>query len=114
MHEYHKAVEWMEKANKEAAEKGAAKVKTLHVTFGESSGYSPEVVKNYFDEAAAGTASEGAEFQITVTRSMLKCPQCGKLFEKKLLDYKCPDCGVEGNPTESGNEVELTEVECGQ
>lgn len=112
MHEYHKAVAWVEQANKEAAGKGAAKVKTLHVTFGESCGYSPEVVKNYFKEAAVGTASEDAEFDVTVTRSMLQCPQCGKLFVKKLLDYKCPDCGGEGNPTESGNEIELTGVDC--
>lgn len=110
MHEYHKAIAWLEQATKEAEEKKATKVSALDVTFGESSGYSPEVVKNYFDEAAKGTVCEGARFNVTVTRSMLKCPSCGKLFEKKLLDYKCPDCGVEGNPTESGNEVELNKV----
>lgn len=111
MHEYHKAVEWVNRANEEAAARGAAKVKALNVVFGECSDYSPEVVKNYFDEAAAGTACEGAEFHVTVSRSMLKCPQCGRLFEKKLLEYRCPDCGAEGNPTESGNEVELTSIE---
>lgn len=111
MHEYHKAVEWAEKANAQAAEQGAKKVTALKVTIGEASGYSPEVIKNYFDEAAVGTACEGARFDVTVTRSMLKCPQCGKLFEKKLLDYKCTECGVEGNPTESGNEVEMTGIE---
>ena len=58
MHEYHKAVEWVEKANAKAAEVGASKVTALKVTFGEASDYSPEVVKNYFDEAAAGTACE--------------------------------------------------------
>lgn len=112
MHEYHKAIAWVEQANQTAAKMGAAKVKTLHVTFGESCGYSPEVVQNYFKEAAAGTPSENAAFDVTVTRSMLQCPQCGKLFEKKLLDYKCPDCGVEGNPTGSGTEIELTGVDC--
>lgn len=112
MHEYHKAVEWVEKANAMAAEKGAAKVTALKVTFGEASDYSPEVVKNYFDEAAEGTPCEGAGFDVTITRCMLKCPNCGKLFVKKLLEYRCPDCGVEGNPTDSGNEVELTGIEC--
>ncbi len=112
MHECHKATEWVEQANAKAKAENASKVTKLHVTFGESSGFSPEVVKNYFDEAAVGTASEGAEFVITTTRSVLKCPQCGLSFEKKLLDYQCPDCGVEGNPTESGKEVELTEIEC--
>ncbi|MEE1305366.1 MAG: hydrogenase maturation nickel metallochaperone HypA [Agathobacter sp.] len=112
MHEYHKAVEWVEKANRHAEEKGAAKVTALKVTFGEASDYSPEVVKNYFDEAAAGTPCEGARFDITISRCQLKCPECGKLFPKKLLDYSCPECGVEGNPTDSGNEVELNEVIC--
>jgi hydrogenase nickel incorporation protein HypA/HybF len=111
MHEYHKAVEWVEKANAEAAEKGAKKVTSLKVIFGEASDYSPEVVKGYFDEAAVGTPCEGARFDVTISRCMLKCPKCGKLFEKKLLEYRCPDCGEEGNPTDSGNEVELTGVE---
>ncbi|MDD3238585.1 MAG: hydrogenase/urease maturation nickel metallochaperone HypA [Lachnospira sp.] len=111
MHEYHKAVAWVEEACKQAEEKNAKKVTALNVTFGESSGYSPEVVKNYFDEAAVGTICEGAKFHVTVTRSMLKCPACGEVFEKKLLDYKCPNCGVEGNPTESGNEVTLDGIE---
>ena len=111
MHEYHKAVAWVEQATAEAAQKGAKKVTAINTIFGESSGYSPEVVKNYFNEAAVGTACEGAEFKVTVTRSMLKCPECGEVFEKKLLDYKCPKCGIEGNPTESGNEVELDSVE---
>ena len=112
MHEYHKAVEWVEKANALAKERGASKVTSLKVTFGEASDYSPEVVKNYFDEAAEGTPCEGAKFDVTITRCMLKCPNCGKLFEKKLLEYRCPDCKVEGNPTDSGNEVELNDIEC--
>ena len=112
MHEYHKAVEWVEKANALAKERGASKVTSLKVTFGEASDYSPEVVKNYFDEAAEGTPCEGAKFDVTITRCMLKCPNCGRLFEKKLLEYRCPDCKVEGNPTDSGNEVELNDIEC--
>ena len=112
MHEYHKAVEWVDKANAEAAAKSAKKVTAINVTFGESSGYSPEVVKNYFDEAAKGTACEGADFNVTVGRSNLVCPVCGEVYEKKLLDYSCPSCGAEGNPTESGNEVLLNSIEC--
>ena len=112
MHEYHKAVEWVEKANALAKERGASKVTSLKVTFGEASDYSPEVVKNYFDEAAEGTPCEGAKFDVIITRCMLKCPNCGKLFEKKLLEYRCPDCKVEGNPTDSGNEVELNDIVC--
>ena len=71
MHEYHKAVEWVEQANAEAAARKAAKVTALKVTFGEASDYSPEVVKNYVDEAAQGTACEGARFDVTITRCML-------------------------------------------
>lgn len=112
MHEYHKAVEWVEKANALAKERGASKVTSLKVTFGEASDYSPEVVKNYFDEAAEGTPCEGAKFDVTITRCMLMCPNCGRLFEKKLLEYRCPDCKAEGNPTDSGNEVELNDIEC--
>lgn len=111
MHEYYKAIEWVGKVSGDAEESGHDKVKTLHVTFGESSGYSSEVVKSYFDEAAKGTPCEGADFDVTVTRSMLRCPACGYIYEKKLLDYKCPKCGAEGEMTESGNEVELTGVD---
>lgn len=112
MHEYHKAMEWLEEAGAEAEKRGATRVTALNVTFGESSGYSPEIVKGYFDEAALGTCCEGAAFRITVTRSNLACPNCGRIFEKKLLDYRCPDCGCEGNPTDSGQEVLLNSIEC--
>lgn len=111
MHEYHKAVAWVEEACRQAEEKKAKKVTAVNVTIGESSGYAPDVVRNYFDEAAVGTVCEGAAFNVTVTRSSLKCPVCNEVFEKKLLDYKCPKCGAEGNPTESGNELSMDGIE---
>lgn len=111
MHEYHKAVEWLNQACEEAKEKKAQEVRLLNVTFGESSGYSASVVYHYFQEAAKGTPCENAKFHVTVSRTMLRCPSCGKVYEKKLLDYHCPDCHTEGEPTETGTEVTLDSIE---
>ena len=49
MHEYHGAVEIIEHAEEEAKALGHTKVTKINLVIGESSGYSFEAVKKYFD-----------------------------------------------------------------
>lgn len=111
MHDYHKAADMVTYATKKAAEQGKAKVTKINLAVGESSGYSAESIVMYFKEVSAGTLCEGAEVSIRNIKSMLQCPACGEVFTRKLMEYKCPKCGTEGEPSKIGTEVEIEGIE---
>ncbi|MBQ8625826.1 MAG: hydrogenase maturation nickel metallochaperone HypA [Agathobacter sp.] len=111
MHEYHGAVQMIEHAQDLCRERGHNKVNKIQLLIGEASGYTFEVVKEYFDEVAIGTVCEGAEVTVRKTDLMLRCPNCNELFPKKILQYDCPICGTPGNPTDAGKEMTIDFLE---
>ena len=111
MHEYHGAVQIIEHAQDLCRERKHNQVNKIQLLIGEGSGYSFEVVKGYFEEAAVGTVCEGAEVSVRKTDLMLRCPNCNELFPKRLLQYDCPICGTPGNPTDAGKEMTIDFME---
>lgn len=111
MHEYHGAVQIIEHAQDLCRERGHNKVNTIQLLIGEASGYTFEVVKEYFEEAAVGTVCEGATLLVRKTDALLRCPNCGELFPKRILKYDCPICGTPGNPTDAGKEMTIDFME---
>lgn len=111
MHEYHGAVQIIEHAEDLCRERKHNQVNRIQLLIGEASGYTFEVVKNYFEEVSVGTVCEGAEVTVRKTALMLRCPKCNELFPKKLLQYDCPLCGTPGNPTDAGKEMTIDFME---
>ena len=111
MHEYHGAVQIIEHAQDLCRERGHNKVNRIQLLIGEASGYTFEVVKEYFEEVALGTVCEGAEVTVRKTDVMLRCPNCNELFPKRILMYDCPVCGTPGNPTDAGKEMTIDFME---
>lgn len=111
MHEYHGAIQMIEHAQDLCRERGHNKVNKLQLLIGKASGYTFEVVKEYFDEAAIGTVCEGAELTVRKTDVMLRCQKCNELFPKRILQYDCPICGTPGNPTDAGKEMTIDFME---
>lgn len=111
MHEYHGAVQMIEHAQDLCRERGHNKVNKIQLLIGEASGYTFEVVKEYFEEVAVGTVCEGAEVTVRKTDLMLRCPNCNELFPKRILQYNCPICGTPGNPTDAGKEMTIDFME---
>lgn len=111
MHEYHGAVQIIEHAEDLCRERGHNQVNKIQILIGESSGYSFEVVKGYFEEAATGTVCEGAEVSVRKTPLMLRCPNCNELFPKRWLQYNCPICNTPANPTDAGRELAIDFME---
>lgn len=111
MHEFHEGKLIAETAVKTAEERGHGKVTKIHLVIGKASTYSPDVVTNYFNECAMGTIAEGAEIVVKEVPASLRCPNCGRVFERIPLKYNCPDCGTEGDPCEIGTEMEIGEIE---
>lgn len=111
MHEYHGAVQIIEHAEDLCRERKHNQVNKIQLLIGEASGYTFEVVKNYFEEVAVGTVCEGAEVTVRKVGVMLRCPNCNELFPKRLLQYDCPICGTPGNPTDAGKEMTIDFME---
>ncbi len=111
MHDYHKAKDMIEYAQKKAAEAGKDKISKIYLTFGESSGYSADTILMYFQEESAGTVCEGAEVVVKTIKAELECPACHTVYPRKLLEYQCPSCGTEGQPSKASTVIEITGVE---
>ena len=111
MHDSHKAKDMVDFAVAKAAELGKNKVTKIFITVGDSSGYSAESILLYFKDLSAGTICENAEVVITTVKASLECPQCGKIFPRKLMAYACPVCGTEGMPGKIGTEISIDGIE---
>lgn len=111
MHDYHKAVDMVNYAVEKVKEQGKSKVNKVFLAVGDSSGYSADTIVMYFKEMSEGTVCEGAEVVVKPIRAMLECPECGELFERKIMHYDCPKCGAEGQPSKVGTEVVIEGIE---
>ncbi len=111
MHEYHGAVQIIEHAQDLCRERKHNQVNKIQLVIGAASGYTFEVVKEYFEDVSKGTVCEGAEITVRMADVMLRCPNCNELFVKRLLQYNCPICNTPGNPTEAGKEMAIDFME---
>lgn len=111
MHEYHGAVQIIEHAYDICRERNHNQVNKIQLVIGEASGYTFEVVEEYFREASIGTVCEGATLTVRKADVMLRCPNCNELFAKKPLKYNCPICNTPGNPTDAGKEMAIDFLE---
>ena len=57
-------------------------IRRLTIAVGEASGHAPHHIREYFTEAALGTAAEGAELQFIREELSGRCAGCGTVFER--------------------------------
>jgi hydrogenase nickel incorporation protein HypA/HybF len=110
MHEHHQVQRLVAEAQKLAEEKKAKKVKRVTILVGELLGFNEGSIRLYWEQFSAQTPVEGAELTVEFSAIKLKCPKCGKVFDKKKAEFKCPSCHVLGEITPSGNEVCIKEI----
>ncbi len=111
MHEYPITEQIIKIAETHCKEAHGEKVRKVNLVIGDYSGYVGDSVQMYFDIISEGTMCQDAEVEITHVKPKLKCPACGTLFEKKLLDFSCPKCGTDGGPTDIGKEFYIESIE---
>jgi len=111
MHDYHEAIRIIESATEEAKSKGKSKVTKIDLVIGEDSSYSGDSIKMYFEDESVGTVCEGAEINVRSVKAMLRCPKCNELFVRKPFEFNCPNCNVEGIPSEIGREMAIESIE---
>lgn len=111
MHEYPLTESIIKLATATAKENSAVRISRISLVVGELSGFIGDSIVMYFDILSQGTMAEGAKLSIRYIKPKLSCPQCGQLFERKRFDFKCPNCQVDGVPTEIGKEFFIEDIE---
>lgn len=111
MHEYPITQQIIKICEKHCLEAEAQKVKLVKLVVGDYSGFIGESIQMYFDIISEGTVCSGAKLEIIRVKPKLRCPSCGKNFERAPMSFACPYCGTDGQPTKIGKEFYIEEIE---
>ena len=91
----------------------ASRILKIHIRMGEYSDVVPEILKEYFEIASAGTIAEGAEIVLHRTQAVMRCRTCGWQGPVVHGHVVCGDCGGSSLVMLSGRDfiVESLEAE---
>lgn len=111
MHELSVCLSLMQQLEQIASERNSNRVTKITLDIGPLSGVEPELLRNAYPLAAAGTLAENAELVMQVADVVVRCSQCDnetKVPPNKLL---CGTCGDFRTRVISGDELTLLRVE---
>jgi len=111
MHELSVCLSLLREVERIARENKAGRVTRIVVTVGPLSGVEPDLLRNAYPLAVAGTIAEDAEFQVDVSGIVVQCSQCGAESPAKPNRLVCGDCGDYRTALLSGDEMILQSVE---
>jgi hydrogenase nickel incorporation protein HypA/HybF len=94
-----------------AVENGAHRVAVVHVQLGPLSGVEPELLRQAYPFACAGTAAEDSELQITVVPIRVRCRICGSESEVTPNRLVCGSCSAWQTELVTGDEMLLASIE---
>jgi len=111
MHELSVCLSLLEQVEKIARERNAARVVRITLSIGPLSGVEPELLRQAYPLATAGTVAEEAELIMEIANILVRCSQCeseSTVPPNKLL---CGSCGDFRTHVISGDELTLLRVE---
>ena len=111
MHELSVCLSLMQQIDSIVRERNASRVTRITLDIGPLSGVEPELLRNAYPLAAAGTPAEAAELVMQTADVVVRCSQCDSettVAPNKLL---CGSCGDFRTSLVSGDELTLLRVE---
>ncbi len=112
MHELSIALSVLDLVEEEAARRGNAIVKAVHIRLGPLSGVIKQALASAYDLAREGTALEGCELVVEETPLSVHCATCGTFRPTQSIDcVRCPECGGENVQIVGGRELEVIALE---
>lgn len=111
MHELSVCLSLLEQVERVARENGAGSVEKILVTIGPLSGVEPELLRNAYPLAAAGTIAETAELEIEYAEVVVHCSECDAETTAAANRLVCGACGDYRTRLVSGDEMVLKRVE---
>ena len=111
MHELSVCLALIEQVQGVAREHGAASVSRIVLDVGPLSGIEPDLLRNAWPLAAAGTLAAAAELDISTSGIRVRCSHCGAESEARANRLICGECGDFRTNVVSGDEMILKSVE---
>lgn len=111
MHELSVCLSLMQQLEALARERHAARITQVTLSVGPLSGVEPELLRNAYPLAAAGTVAEDAELLMEIADVVVSCSRCNAettVVPNRLL---CGSCGDFRTRVISGDELTLMRVE---
>jgi hydrogenase nickel incorporation protein HypA/HybF len=111
MHELAVCQGLMSQVNQIAARENAQRVTSIRLSIGPLSGVEPQLLRDAFPIAAAGSVADGAELLIEQQPVTVRCLSCGAESEARANRLLCGRCGDYRTQLLSGDEMLLSSLE---
>ena len=113
MHEYSLTQQIIQTIESHIGNSGVTRVTDINLVIGDNSGCAADSIALYFSIIAKNSLCAGARLNIERIIPKLQCKVCGKLFERRPFEFKCPEknCPGEGKPTDIGREFYIKSIE---
>ena len=111
MHELSVCLSLLQQVETIARERNATSVTAITLNIGPLSGVEPELLKNAYPLAAAGTLAEEAELIVKIADIVVRCSQCNSETTATPNKLLCGTCGDFRTQLVSGDEMTLMRVE---
>ena len=111
MHELSVCLSLLQQVESIAAERHATAVVRIELEVGPLSGVEPDLLRNAWPLAAAGTIAEPAELAISSCDLVVECSACGKQSAARANRLLCGACGDYRTRVVSGEDLTLLRLE---
>lgn len=90
---------------------GGARVRQVHIAFGEICGLDQAAVQSQWIELSKGTPLEHARLHFRLIHAEAQCMACFKKYHPANGEIHCPNCGSYGAKILSGEELHVDSIE---
>ena len=111
MHELSICMSLMEQLDSIARERSADSIVRVELEVGVLSGVEPELLRNAWPIASAGTVAEQAELDVQIRDAVVECTNCGAQTTARPNRLVCGECGAAAARVVAGEEMTLMRVE---
>lgn len=93
-------------------EEGLTEVEKVVIEVGELSGIVPRYIEQCYPAAVYKTFMEKTELELVAVPGIVKCRDCGLVFNAAANYLRCPDCGGQKLEILEGNDMIVREIVC--
>ena len=93
-------------------EQNVTEVSKLVIEVGELSGMVPRYLEQSWPAASYKTFMENTQLELIVIPGIVKCKECGRVFNAVYSDLCCPECDGRAMEILEGDDMIIKEIVC--